>query len=217
MYDDLRSNERKDRAIAAQAKAEDFPLGTYAGYERVFHILDDTRITAEEEQERSERADHLLHSLPHKSADERLNAALGGLIASLDIPKIDSLVDRLQDYLTTRIGERISASTERYDGKLESCLGAAQMRFTYTRDGASAVAALYYNILRSHPYHDGNKKIATAFLLQAMRGAGLKPDVEDLGNLPQYIIRTPSGNSDQVIAQIARFIGSMKSGGQELP
>jgi death on curing protein len=107
--------------------------------------------------------------------------------------------------------EPIPDFSTRYPGALESCILTPFMKFggksLYPSLTAKA-AALFYLLIKNHPFQNGNKRIAIAVLLIFLysNGKWFKSDIQELYNFTIWVAQSPSQLKDETVLGIEKFI-----------
>ena len=117
-----------------------------------------------------------------------------------------SLAQELMEY-----GEPIPPFDTRYSDKLESCL---QTPFqTYNRRSLyqtfeSKASALFYLMIKNHPFQNGNKRVAVVTLYYFLRSNHRKLKVSNikLYEFAKEVAASDAQEKDQVIIKIRAFI-----------
>lgn len=107
--------------------------------------------------------------------------------------------------------EPIPDFSTRFPEILESCLaapfatfGAADLYPSMT----GKIAALFYFMVKNHPFKNGNKRIAmtTLFSVLAKNNKWLKVDLKILYNFTMWVASSPSDAKDEVLLYITKFL-----------
>lgn len=177
----------------------------FAKHLSVFEILDDTRMTEEESSDRNERGRRIL-AQTKKAAQKRIdNDKLKELLENLKTEDIEKIVTALQKFLEGKIKEKISGPKERYGGKLESSL-TPLIKLNYGEDPTKVLSEIYYRLIKNHPFIDGNKKIATAFLLDTLSKLNINLSDEEVADIAVYVARSDAKEHASVVEQISEYL-----------
>ena len=107
--------------------------------------------------------------------------------------------------------EPIPDFSTRYPGVLESCVLTPFMKFggksLYPCLTAKA-AALFYLLIKNHPFQNGNKRIAVAVLLVFLYSnkKWLKSDIQELYNFTIWVAQSPASLNDETVLGVGKFI-----------
>lgn len=109
--------------------------------------------------------------------------------------------------------EPIPDFSTRFPNILESCLAAPFQTFggkTPYKDLASKTAALFYLMVKNHPFQNGNKRIAmtTLFALLHKNRKWLSVDTQELYNFTMWIAQSPARAKEESIQATEKFIRS---------
>ncbi len=107
--------------------------------------------------------------------------------------------------------EPIPPMTTRYPGKLEGALGAPFQTFggkPLYRGVSAKAAALFYFLLKSHPFQNGNKRIAlTALLVYLSRnGYWLRISPDELYDVAVWVAGSPRTAQTEAVEFLKRTI-----------
>jgi len=107
--------------------------------------------------------------------------------------------------------EPIPDFSTRFPNVLESCVVTPFQRFSGKALYPSLVAKagiLFYLMIKNHPFHNGNKRIAITTLLAFLHGNGkwLEADTQELYNFTVWVAMSPAEFKEQVVAAIQKFI-----------
>lgn len=99
----------------------------------------------------------------------------------------------------------------RYPSVLESCLAAPFATFGKTDlypAFASKIAALFYFMIKNHPFQNGNKRIAmtTLFVVLAKNNKWIKVDLKILYNFAMWVAGSPGDAKEEVLHYIVKFL-----------
>jgi len=99
----------------------------------------------------------------------------------------------------------------RYPKVLESCLAAPFATFGKADLYPSLVAkvgALFYFMIKNHPFQNGNKRIAmtTMFVALTRNNKWLKVDIRVLYNFAVWVAESPSDAKEEVMRYIQKFL-----------
>lgn len=112
---------------------------------------------------------------------------------------------------TLGFNEPIPDFSTRYPNVLESCLAAPFQSFSrrslYPTVYLKA-AALFYLMIKNHPFQNGNKRIAmtTLFVFLFLNQKWLKVDVQELYNFTVWVASSPAKLKDETIKAVEKFI-----------
>ena len=109
--------------------------------------------------------------------------------------------------------ETIPDFTTRFHGRLESCIAMPFMKFSgkfLYRNFVARASILFYLMNKSHPFINGNKRIAmtTLFMLLHKNGKWLKVDTENLYNFAVWIAASPREAKDGTVIAIEKYINT---------
>ncbi|OGI74923.1 hypothetical protein A3D36_01340 [Candidatus Nomurabacteria bacterium RIFCSPHIGHO2_02_FULL_36_29] len=99
----------------------------------------------------------------------------------------------------------------RFQNILESCIDTPFMQFNRKdlyRGLVGKASALFYFLIKNHPFQNGNKRIAvmTVLYLFHKNGKWIKMNNEDLYNFAKGIARSKPTSSEKIIIQIQRTL-----------
>lgn len=174
---------------------------------RLFEILDDTRLTGEEEKSRSEAAVNFLARAEHKAGLEENLEHLDSAkqyLEKIDAALIERLADELKEFLKDKIKEGVSGGAERYEGKLESAL-TPLIKLNFGEAPVRVASEIYYRLIKNHPFIDGNKKIASAFFLEFLENQGRNIDLEILADITIFAARSEARDHERIVRMIADY------------
>lgn len=107
--------------------------------------------------------------------------------------------------------EPIPDFSSRFPNALESCLATPFQSFSkkslYTTLAAKT-AALFYLMVKNHPFQNGNKRIAVTTLLVFLdkNGKWIKMSAQELYNLTLWIAQSPAGVKNEVVQAIESLL-----------
>lgn len=132
------------------------------------------------------------------------------MLKSLNIEEIKYLAHRLA-VNTMNWDEPIPEFETRYPHVLESCIATPFQKFARKSlyQGMSGKgAALFYLLIKNHPFQNGNKRLAVTSLLVFLykNDKWLKTDEKELYNLAVWVAESPAFAKEQVIVVIENFI-----------
>ena len=132
------------------------------------------------------------------------------MIKPLKIEEIKYLAHRLA-MDTMGWDEPIPEFETRYPNVLESCIATPFQRFakkTLYSGLAGKGSALFYLLIKNHPFQNGNKRLAIAslFIFLYKNDKWLKVDNKELYNLAIWVAQSPPLARDQVLIVITNFI-----------
>ncbi|MBU1084308.1 MAG: Fic family protein [Candidatus Omnitrophota bacterium] len=99
----------------------------------------------------------------------------------------------------------------RYSNVLESCLAAPFITFAgkdlYPTD-LKKMSALFYLMIKNHPFKNGNKRIAmtTLFYALAENKKWLKADIKVLYNFALWVAESPSDAKEEMMDYTEKFL-----------
>src|SRR3989344_5987423 len=111
--------------------------------------------------------------------------------------------------------EAIPPVTTRYPGKLESAIAAPFQTFTgkpIYRGVPAKAAALFYFLVKSHPFQNGNKRIALTTLLVYLsrNGYWLKMSPDELYEVAVWVAGSPRTAQADAVRFLKRAIDKYK-------
>lgn len=117
------------------------------------------------------------------------------------------------EYARTRLAydEPIPEFSSRFEGKLESALGAPQRTYDskplYEALERQA-AVLFYEMVKLHPFQNGNKRIATVSLMAflSLNDRWLKADWKELYDIAITVADSKPDHRDGVLRLLEEFI-----------
>jgi len=132
------------------------------------------------------------------------------MIKSLNLEEIKYLAHRLA-INTMSWDEPIPKFETRFPNVLESCIATPFLKFERRNlypGLAGKGAALFYLLIKNHPFQNGNKRLAVTSLLVFLykNSKWLKADGKELYNLAVWIAESPPMAKDQMLTVIANFI-----------
>ena len=174
-------------------------------YLQVFEILDDTRMTESESEERNECGRVTLAE--PKIAEQRMidSGKIKKLFENLNVEYIEKIVAELKNFLEGKIKEKISGPKERYEGKLESAL-TPLIKLKLGENPIKVLSEIYYRLVKGHPFINGNKKIAAAFLLDALSKLNIDLPDQDVADITIYVARSDAKEYAVVTRQITDYL-----------
>ncbi|MFH1664853.1 MAG: type II toxin-antitoxin system death-on-curing family toxin [Candidatus Omnitrophota bacterium] len=100
----------------------------------------------------------------------------------------------------------------RFPNILESCLATPFATFGGSDlfpGLISKVAALFYFMIKNHPFQNGNKRIAITalFVFLAKNGQWLKVDLKVLYNFAMWVAESPGDAKEDVVNYTQKFLG----------
>lgn len=180
----------------------------FARHLRVFEILDDTRMTEEESNERNKRGGNMLAEAKETDQKPINEDKLKKIFENLKTEDIEKMVAALQNFLEGKIKEKISGPKERYEGKLESTL-TPLIKLNYNEEPIKILSEIYYRLVKDHPFIDGNKKIAVAFLLEMLSKLNIDPSDQGVADMTIYVARSDAKKYAIVAEQITNYLKSI--------
>jgi len=135
---------------------------------------------------------------------------VNNMIKSLNLEEIKYLAHRLA-IDTMNWDEPIPEFETRYPNILESCIVTPFLRFerrNLYRGLAGKGAALFYLLIKNHPFQNGNKRLAVTSLLVFLykNNKWLEVDGKELYNLAVWVAQSPPLAKDQMLTVIENFI-----------
>jgi death-on-curing protein len=108
-------------------------------------------------------------------------------------------------------GEPIPDFETRYPNILEACIASPFQTFDKKllyKGLEEKAAALFYGLIKNHPFQNGNKRIAVATLLVFLyrNGKWLKVDSSELYRFAVWIAQSPPDLRNEVMPAIKKFI-----------
>jgi len=134
------------------------------------------------------------------------------------MPKAEELSVKEVEYITFRLArqwltfnEPIPDFETRYPNRLESCLETPFQTFdrkSLYPSLAGKAAALFYFIIKDHPFQNGNKRIAMTSLLTLLykNKKWLKVDTKEFYNFAMWVTQSPAEAKDETIEATEKFI-----------
>lgn len=131
-------------------------------------------------------------------------------IKSLSVVEVEYVAHRLAQELMD-YGEPIPPFNTRFPGSLESCLKTPFQKFDNKSLYAGIVlkaAALFYLMVKNHPFQNGNKRVAVLTLLVFLseNGRWLKVDNLTLYKFAKEIAETEPSKSNETMEKIIEKI-----------
>lgn len=119
------------------------------------------------------------------------------------------------EYARSRLAysEPIPSFETRYPDRLEGALGAPQRSF----DGdylcpslPEQAAVLFYELIKQHPFLNGNKRIACVSLMTflLLNKKWVRVDWKELYDVAKIVAASPAENRDGVLKLLSDFVGS---------
>jgi death-on-curing family protein len=132
------------------------------------------------------------------------------MLKSLNIEEIKYLAHRLA-VDTMSWDEPIPEFETRYPHVLESCIATPFQKFARRNlylGMAGKGAALFYLLIKNHPFQNGNKRLAVTSLLVFLykNNKWLETDGKELYNLAVWVAQSPPLAKDQVLIVVGNFI-----------
>jgi death-on-curing protein len=124
------------------------------------------------------------------------------------------------EYIAFRLARQILSFNEpipnfstRFPNILESCLATPFQTFTGKSLYPSLIkkaSALFYFMIKNHPFQNGNKRIAmtTLFVLLYKNKKWLKADTQELYNFTMWIAQSPPSFKEETLKAIQKFLKS---------
>jgi death-on-curing protein len=124
------------------------------------------------------------------------------------------------EYIAFRLAREILSFNEpipdfstRFPNILESCLATPFQTFTGKSLYPSLIkkaSALFYFMIKNHPFQNGNKRIAitTLFVLLYKNKKWLKADTQELYNFTMWIAQSPPSFKEETLKAIQKFLKS---------
>ncbi len=135
---------------------------------------------------------------------------MNNMIKSLNLEEIKYLAHSLA-VNTMNWNEPIPEFETRYPNILESCIVTPFLRFerkNLYRGLAGKGAALFYLLIKNHPFQNGNKRLAVTSLLVFLykNDKWLEVNSRELYNLAVWVAQSPPIAKDQMLIVIENFI-----------
>ena len=132
------------------------------------------------------------------------------MLKSLNIEEIKYLSHRLA-VDTMSWDEPIPEFETRYPHVLESCIATPFQKFVRRNlylGMAGKGAALFYLLIKNHPFQNRNKRLAVTSLLVFLykNNKWLETDGKELYNLAVWVAQSPPLAKDQVLIVVGNFI-----------
>ncbi len=124
------------------------------------------------------------------------------------------------EYIAFRLARQILSFNEpipnfstRFPNVLESCLATPFQTFTGKSLYPSLIekaSALFYFMIKNHPFQNGNKRIAitTLFVLLYKNKKWLKADTQELYNFTMWIAQSSPSFKEEALKAIQKFLKS---------
>lgn len=124
------------------------------------------------------------------------------------------------EYIAFRLAQEVLSFNEpipdfstRYPDVLESCLAAPFQTFSGKSLYPGLInkaAALFYLIIKNHPFQNGNKRIAmtTLFVFLYKNKKWLKVDTQELYNFTMWVAQSPPRYKDETLKAVRKFLQS---------
>jgi len=134
------------------------------------------------------------------------------------MPRVEKLSVKEVEYVAFRLArqwltfnEPIPDFSTRYPNKLESCLETPFQTFdrkSLYSSFAGKTAALFYFIIKDHPFQNGNKRIAMTTLLALLykNKRWLRVDTKEFYNFAMWVAQSPAEAKDETITATGKFI-----------
>lgn len=122
------------------------------------------------------------------------------------------------EYIAYRVAKELRKFREpipdfstRFPGRLESCLAAPFQKFggkSRYRGLIPTSAALFYYMIKSHPFRNGNKRIAMTTMMVHLHvnNRWIKVDQQEFYNFAKWVAESPPRLKDEVIQAADKFI-----------
>ncbi|NQT46824.1 MAG: type II toxin-antitoxin system death-on-curing family toxin [Candidatus Omnitrophica bacterium] len=129
---------------------------------------------------------------------------------TLTVKEVEYLAFRLAQEMLS-FNEPIPDFSTRFPNKLESCLAVPFQTFLgkspYT-SFTSKASILFYLMIKSHPFQNGNKRIAMTalFVFLHKNGKWVTADTQELYNFTMWIAGSPAGAKDEAVKAIEKFL-----------
>jgi death-on-curing family protein len=128
----------------------------------------------------------------------------------LNVKEVEYIAVRLAQELLS-FNEPIPNFSTRFPNILESCLASPFQTFTGKSLYSGLIdkaSALFYLMIKNHPFQNGNKRIAmtTLFVFLHKNKKWLKVDTQELYNFTMWIAQSPPGCRQETTKAIAKFI-----------
>ena len=131
---------------------------------------------------------------------------------TITIKEVEYAAFRLAQEMMS-FNEPIPDFSTRFPNILESCLAAPFQTFggkSPYHDLASKTAALFYLMVKNHPFQNGNKRIAmtTLFVLLHKNKKWLSVDSQELYDFTMWTAQSPAKAKEETIKATQKFIRS---------
>jgi len=136
------------------------------------------------------------------------------------MPKIKEITVKEVEYVAFKLAKEWLTFNEpipdfhtRYPDKLESCLVTPFQKFNKKSlylSLAGKAAALFYLMIKNHPFLNGNKRIAMTALMTLLfkNKKWLKVDTKEFYNFTMWVAQSPPGAKNETIKATEKFINS---------
>lgn len=129
---------------------------------------------------------------------------------SITIKEVEQVALELASQLLGK-KEPIPSFGTRFANKLESCLAVPFYSFggkNFYPNMVSKAAALFYVMIKNHPFQNGNKRIATTTLLVFLykNNKWLRVDQQKMYNFAKMVAESDPVIKDEMIKAIEKFI-----------
>lgn len=133
-------------------------------------------------------------------------------VLDLSVAEVEYLAHRLAKE-TLSFDEPIPEFGTRYPGKLESCLASPFQKFqrrSLYRGLVGKASAMFYLLVKNHPFQNGNKRIAMTALLVLLykNGMWLRVDTKELYNFAIWVAQSPAKLKEETIKAVEKFVKS---------
>lgn len=134
------------------------------------------------------------------------------MIRFLSIAEVEYLAFRLARELMS-YNEPIPDFSTRFPNILESCLATPFQKFqkkSLYQDLCAKAAALFYLMIKNHPFQNGNKRIAMTalFVFLYKNKKWLRVDNKELYNFAVWVAESPARLKTETIKAAEKFIRS---------
>jgi len=131
-------------------------------------------------------------------------------IKSVTILEVEYIAYRLAKE-TMKWNEPIPDFGSRFPGKLESCLAVPFQSFggkLFYKGLIEKASALFYLMVKNHPFENGNKRIAMTTLFYFLRKnkKWLRVDNQELYNFAKWVAESNPKLKNETVAATAKFL-----------
>jgi len=132
------------------------------------------------------------------------------MIKQISIVEVEYLAHKLaREYLT--FNEPIPDFTSRFPNLLESCVLVPFQKFggrVMYKGLIERAAILFYLMIKNHPFHNGNKRIAmtTLFVFLYKNKKWLKVDTKELYNFAVWVAQSNPKLKEETVSATKKFL-----------